>query len=183
MDNIPNISRTVDLVAAVKQKSCFLFGPRQTGKSWLLRNTLGKYRTYNLLDSEIYLSLSRSPSRIREECDSKTRIIIIDEIQKLPSLLDEVQLLIEERGIRFLLTGSSARKLRRGGVNLLGGRARVKHLHPFCFPELNEKFELLKAINNGLLPSIYFSESPDADLEAYSGDLPARRNRRGRTYA
>jgi predicted AAA+ superfamily ATPase len=164
-----NIERAMDLRQELKKKSCFLFGPRQTGKSWLIRHSLKEHRTYNLLDSETYLRLSRSPKRLREEAMPQDRIVIIDEIQKLPPLLDEVHLLIEEYGIHFLLTGSSARKLRRGGVNLLGGRARVRYLHPFSFNELKDRFDLLRAVNHGLLPSIYLSDHPDKDLEAYVG--------------
>jgi len=87
----------------------------------------------------------------------------------LPDLLNEVHRLIEERGVHFLLTGSSARKLRRGGVNLLGGRARAKYLHPLTYKELGGRFDLLRAVERGLLPSIYFSDDPRADLEAYAG--------------
>jgi predicted AAA+ superfamily ATPase len=84
-------------------------------------------------------------------------------------LLDEVHRVMEERGIRFLLTGSSARKLRRGGVNLLGGRARMKYLHPLTCLELGDRFDLPRAMERGLLPSIYFSDDPFADLQAYCG--------------
>lgn len=164
------IPRYLDLKSALKKKSLFLFGPRQTGKSWLIGNTLSKYRVYDLLDSDVYLSLSREPKRLEQEIQQKERIIIIDEIQKLPFLLDEVQRIIEKQGMHFLLIGSSARKLRRGGVNLLGGRARLKHLHPFTFYELKKKFNLLKALNNGLIPSIYFSDSAEEDLKAYAGN-------------
>jgi predicted AAA+ superfamily ATPase len=97
------------------------------------------------------------------------RIVVIDEIQRIPGLLNEVHRLIEERGIRFLLTGSSARKLRRGGVNLLGGRARTRHLHPLTYRELKGGFDLNRVIESGLLPSIYFSDNPGADLKAYAG--------------
>lgn len=164
-----NIKRIIDIEAELGKKSCFLFGPRQTGKTWLIRHELKGCRLYNLLESETFLKLSRSPNALRQECTAADRIVVLDEIQKLPSLLDEVQLLIEERRINFLLTGSSARKLRRGGVNLLGGRARVMNLHPLIYTELREKFDLGRAINNGLLPSIYFSDSPDDDLAAYAG--------------
>ncbi|PIQ86086.1 MAG: hypothetical protein COV74_06145 [Candidatus Omnitrophica bacterium CG11_big_fil_rev_8_21_14_0_20_45_26] len=164
-----NIPRLIDLTKPLENKSCFLFGPRQTGKSWLIRHTLSQFRAYNLLNRETYLTLSRSPQRIRQECNQNDKIVIIDEIQKLPELLDEVHFLIEERGIHFLLTGSSARKLKRGGANLLGGRARIKHLHTFSFFELKEQFELVKALNHGLLPPIYFSDMPDEDLAAYVG--------------
>ena len=87
----------------------------------------------------------------------------------LPELLNEVHRLIEERGVLFLLTGSSARKLRRGGVNLLGGRARTQYLHPLTYRELGARFNLANAVERGLLPSIYFSDDPQADLEAYVG--------------
>ena len=95
--------------------------------------------------------------------------VIIDEIQKLPSLLDEVHNLIESRGLRFVLSGSSPAKLRRGGVNLLGGRARTRHLHPFVSAEV-PKWDLLRAINVGGIPSIYYSEDPVEDLRAYCGN-------------
>ncbi|MBI4430579.1 MAG: ATP-binding protein [Candidatus Omnitrophica bacterium] len=169
METVPHIARLIDLKKMLRQKSFFLFGPRQTGKSWLIRETLADYRLYNLLNNETYLTLSRSLSHLREECGSADRFVIIDEIQKLPALLDEIHLLIEERGIHFLLTGSSARKLRRGGTNLLGGRARVKYLHPFSIQELKEQFDLEYALNRGLLPAIYFSEEADEDLKAYVG--------------
>ena len=163
------IERAISLPEILHKKSCFLFGPRQTGKSWLIRHSLKNFRSYSLLDSETYLRFSRSPGRLREECRADERVVIIDEIQKLPSLLDEIHLLIEERGIHFLLTGSSARKLRRGGVNLLGGRARIKNLHPFSHGELGEKFDLLRALSYGLLPPVYFSDDAEEDLEAYVG--------------
>jgi predicted AAA+ superfamily ATPase len=163
------IERSLDLLSVLKKKSCFLFGPRQTGKTSLIYHSLAEHRVYNLLDSETYLKLSRTPTRLREECRPQDKIIIIDEIQKLPSLLDEVHFLIEEKGVYFLLTGSGARKLRRGGVNLLGGRAWTRHLHPLTSAELGEKFDLVKALNHGLIPSIYFSSSPEDDLQAYVG--------------
>lgn len=169
MEKPDYIPRAVDLAGLLQKKSCFLFGPRQTGKSSLIRHTLAPQRTYNLLDSETYLKLSRSPRRLREECTDRDRVVVIDEVQKLPLLLDEVHLLIEERGLRFLLTGSSARKLRRGGVNLLGGRARIMRLHPFTFPELKGRFDLSRAVNHGLLPSIYLSDEPETDLKSYVG--------------
>lgn len=164
-----NIARALDINKELGRKSCFLFGPRQTGKTWLIRHALKGVRTYNLLEHDTLLRLSRSPSVIREECAERGALAVIDEIQKLPSLLDEVHLLIEERGMRFLLTGSSARKLRRGGVNLLGGRAKILNLHPLCFSELKESYELDRAANQGLLPAIYHSDDPDDDLKAYVG--------------
>ena len=169
MNTIPYVERVVDLNALLAKKSHFLLGPRQTGKTFLIRHKLRKARVYDLLDSEIYLTLSRHPGRISEEIQPHDRIVVIDEIQRLPELLNEVHRLIESRGIRFLLTSSSARKLRRGGINLLGGRARTKYLHPLTYKELNKHFDLFQAIEHGLIPSIYFSAEPRTDLQAYAG--------------
>ena len=167
--NIPYIERIVDLNGLLGKKSYFLFGPRQTGKTFLIRHTLGGMRVYDLLDASIFLALSQNLSRIAQELTPQDRIVIIDEIQRLPELLNEVHRLIEERGVRFLLTGSSPRKLRRGGINLLGGRARTKYLHPLTYRELGDRFDLVYAVNRGLLPSIYFSDDPYTDLKAYTG--------------
>jgi len=165
----PIIERRMDLRELLRHKSHFLFGPRQTGKSFLIRHTLADARVYNLLNSEVFLTLSQHPTRLAEEIKPGEKTVVIDEIQRLPGLLNEVHRLIEERGIHFLLTGSSARKLRQGGVNLLGGRARVKHLHPFVYPELGARFDLQRVLHAGLLPGIYFSDNVDADLAAYAG--------------
>ncbi len=164
-----DIPRQLDLRPLLEKKSHFLFGPRQTGKTYLVRRLFPDCRYYDLLQTDTYLKLSRAPHRLREEITERDRIVIIDEIQKLPILLDEVHGLIETKGVHFLLTGSSARKLRRGGINLLGGRARVKLLHPFIARELGEHFDLNRALEVGLIPSIYLSEDPAADLEAYVG--------------
>lgn len=167
--SITYIERILNLPALLRSKSYFLFGPRLTGKTFLIRNTMQDVRVYDLLDTTIYLALSHNPGRIAQELTPKERIVVIDEIQRLPILLNEVHRLIETHGIRFLLTGSSARKLRRGGVNLLGGRARTKYLHPLTYRELKSKFDLNRAIQRGLLPAIYFSDDPRADLQAYIG--------------
>jgi len=163
------IERVLDLPSLLQKKSHFLFGPRQTGKTSLIRHSMKGVRSYDLLDNSIYLALSQNPGRISQELTSHDEIVVVDEIQRLPVLLNEIHRLIEERRIRFLLTGSSARKLRRGGVNLLGGRARTKYMHPLTYHELGNRFDLLKAIERGLLPSIYLSDDPRADLEAYTG--------------
>ncbi len=163
------IPRLLDLPALLAKRSHFLFGPRQTGKTSLVRHSLPKAKIYDLLDSSVFLAFGRNPGRLEEELGPEDSIVVIDEIQRLPSLLNEVHRLIESRGVRFLLTGSSSRKLRRGGVNLLGGRARIKHLHPLTWRELGDRFDLNRAVNRGLLPSIYFSDDPRADLEAYAG--------------
>ena len=164
------IPRIINLAEIIEKKSYFLFGPRQTGKSTLIREQLQGVPVYNLLDGPTLLRLSRSPTRLREEIRPEQKVAVIDEIQKLPSLLDEVHYLIEERNMRFLLTGSSARKLRQGGVNLLGGRARSQTLHPLLCSELGDQFDLLKALNHGLIPSLYFSDSPQEDLESYASN-------------
>lgn len=165
----PTIKRRLDLPSLLSKKSYFLLGPRQTGKSFLIAHALPDVRVYDLLDTARYLTLSQNPGRIAEELTAADRIVVIDEIQRLPELLNEVHRLIEQRRIRFLLTGSSARKLRRGGVNLLGGRARTKFFHPLTAQELGSRFELPRAIAHGTLPSIYFSDDPQADLSAYAG--------------
>ena len=166
---IQYINRILDISSLLKKKSYFLLGPRQTGKTQLLRHSIKTAKFYDLLESDTYLSLSADPSRIRYEITEKDKFVVIDEIQRIPSLLNEVHLLIEKYDIKFLLTGSSARKLRRGGVNLLGGRARSISLHPFVYKEL-KKFNLIKALNYGLLPSIYFSDNQKEDIKSYAGD-------------
>lgn len=164
-----NIIRTIDL-AFTHKKSCFLFGPRQTGKSTLLKTRYPNSPFFNFLSSDLFLKYSKRPSIFREEVlaiKDKSVPIIIDEVQKIPAILDEVHQLIEE-GYLFILTGSSARKLKRGGANLLGGRARERHLFPFTSFELKE-FKLEHIINFGSLPSIYFSDDPTDDLNSYNG--------------
>lgn len=163
------VPRELDLPELLAKRSHFLLGPRQTGKSSLIRHALTKVRVYDLLDSSLYLALSQNPGRLAQELGPQDHIVVIDEIQRLPVLLNEVHRLIETRGTRFLLTGSSARKLRHGGVNLLGGRARTKYLHPLTWKELGDQFDLYRALERGLLPSVYFSDDPRADLQAYAG--------------
>ncbi|MBQ7189915.1 MAG: ATP-binding protein [Kiritimatiellae bacterium] len=160
------IPRKMDVASVVQKKSCFLFGPRQCGKSSLVRETMPDAHVFDLLSSDTFAHLARNSNYIAETCRD-TRPIVIDEIQKMPSLLDEVHRLIETKGKKFLLTGSSARKLRRGGVNLLGGRARIRNLHPFSAIELGNAFDLDKAINYGLLPGIWNSDEPEEDLAGY----------------
>jgi len=163
------LPRLLHLGQLLERKSHFLFGPRQTGKTHLVHRALPGARVYDLLDTSVFLSLSQDPGRLAQELGPKDRLVVIDEIQRLPELLNEVHRLIESRGVRFLLTGSSARKLRRGGVNLLGGRARTRYLHPLSARELGDRFDLSRAVRTGLLPSIYLSDDPKADLEAYAG--------------
>ena len=164
------IARHLNVREILDRRSCFLFGPRQTGKSTLIRRQFEGCPTYNLLDQALFVRLSRNPALIREALTAETTLVVIDEIQRMPALLNEVHLMIEEHGIRFLLTGSSARALRRKGVNLLGGRARSRTLHPFVRVELGEHFDLNRALEHGLLPPIFFSDAPAEDLAAYAGD-------------
>ncbi len=163
------IARRLDLKSLLKNKSYFLLGPRQSGKSSLIRESLQGVKIYNLLLREDFQKLSFNPAAIREELTEEDRMIIIDEVQKLPEILDEVQNLIDAKNIHFLLTGSSARKLRRQGVNLLGGRARMMQFHPFTVGELGDKYDLLRFANYGMIPSIYFSDDGESDLNAYVG--------------
>jgi len=165
--------RVLKLEKLLEQRSLFLFGPRQTGKSSYVREQLSSVPalTYNLLDGGLRLRLLADPTVLRQEVEAKDLrdcVIFVDEIQKCPALLDEAQQLIEERGIHFLLTGSSARKLKAAGTNLLGGRARTRYLHPFVYPEIARDENVLERImERGLLPPHYLSDAPDEDLRAY----------------
>lgn len=164
-----DIPRILDLPKLLATKSHFLFGPRQTGKTFMIRRQFPKAKYYNLHETDTFLKFNQAPHRLRQEMTGKDKLVIMDEIQKLPLLLDEIQVLIDDRQVRFLLTGSSARALKRKGLNLLGGRARTKRLHPLCCRELAQEFDLVKALDRGLLPSLYFSDSPYEDLQAYVG--------------
>ncbi|MFW7381781.1 MAG: ATP-binding protein [Oligoflexus sp.] len=166
------IPRIIELDKITDKKSLFLLGPRQTGKSSLIKKTYPDSPLYNLLDATIYRQFSADPSRLRKEIlamASQPDLVIIDEIQRIPELLNEVHLMIEDYGIKFLLTGSSARALRKKGVNLLAGRARSRRLHPFIYSELGDHFDLSRALTYGTLPYIYFSDSPQEDLSEYTG--------------
>lgn len=158
--------RQLDLKSLLKRNSFFLLGPRGTGKSFLIRQSMPQAPVFNLLDDEVYNSLMRRPKLLEEKIRPNPSLIIIDEIQKLPKLLDEVHRLIEEKGTRFLLTASSARKLRRGGANLLAGRAWEAHLFPLAYPEIHD-FDLIKYLNLGGLPRVYQSKSPKEELKSY----------------
>lgn len=159
--------RALSLPGLLKSSNHFLFGPRSTGKSYLVRQQLPEARIYDLLDSDTYSRLARRPRSLGEELSPSDRLVVIDEIQKLPNLLDEVHRLIETRATRFLLTGSSARKLRRGGANLLGGRARQALLHPLCFPEIPD-FDLLSYLNRGGIPRILPRTDYQEELRGYA---------------
>lgn len=151
--------------------SVFLWGARQVGKSTLLQRLFPESRIYDLLKSDEYARLSRRPQLLREELEhlGNETLVIIDEIQKIPQLLDEVHWLIVNRNIRFILCGSSARKLKRLGTNLLGGRAISTRLFPLVSTEIPD-FDLIKAINNGMIPRHYTIDNPQKRLQAYIGD-------------
>ena len=155
----------------VKDDSVFLWGARQTGKSTLLKELFPDCRYYDLLKGEQFERLNRRPELLREELltSQENELIIIDEVQKIPQLLDEVHWLITNRKLRFILCGSSARKLKRSGANLLGGRAIRNVLLPLVSPEIPD-FDLTKAINNGMLPRHYLAKNPAKRLQAYIGD-------------
>lgn len=159
-----------------KFKSYFLFGPRQTGKSTFVKSLItGKDLYIDLLPQRNFLNYAKNPGRVREEILAHLKrndnpLCIIDEIQKIPALLDEVHELIESKRIRFILTGSSARKLRRGGANLLAGRAYTYYLFPLTFTEIGDRFDLDKALSIGTLPVLWGSrkEDPYEFLRSYT---------------
>lgn len=155
-----------------RDESCFFWGARQTGKSTLLDRLFPGARRYDLLLSDQFERLNRRPAFLREELLAEppgSDPVIIDEVQKVPLLLDEVHWLMERRRIRFILCGSSARKLKRSGGNLLGGRAIRHELFPLVYPEI-DTFNLLRALNHGLLPRHYLADDPRRLLRAYIGD-------------
>ena len=161
--------RLLDLDKLVNKKSMFLFGPRSTGKTTLLRNLYPDTAIINLLKSETFLFLSANPGNLRnlvKEIQTSSSVIIVDEIQKIPELLNEVHDLIETTKHRFILTGSSARKLRAGGVNLLGGRAWQAHLFPLTFKELTD-FSLERYLQIGGMPQVWSSKDPIEELDSY----------------
>jgi len=167
--------RIIDLSCS-GNSSCFLWGPRQTGKSTLLKTLFPEARRYDLLLSTEYRRLVGKPELIREECEAlgltgatQKTPIIVDEVQKVPELIDEIHWLIENRGLRFVLCGSSARRLRRSHGNLMGGRLLRRELHPLASAEIPD-FSLARALNNGLMPRHYMSDSPGEHLQAYVGD-------------
>ena len=166
------IRRILDINHDLERKSQFLFGPRQTGKtSWIMEELEGVRFRFNLLDKKLVKALMDDPSLFAgmlRRGGIASGLVVVDEIQKLPFLLDEVHNLIESTDIRFLLTGSSARKLRAQGTNLLGGRAGWKEMYPLVWPEIkSDERELDSIFRTGLLPAIYLSSDPDSDLFDY----------------
>lgn len=159
--------RQLNLSNLLKKRSYFLFGPRGVGKSTLIEQTLPEAKVYDLLDASVFQRLLRDPTLISQETQSEV-VVVIDEIQKHPALLDEVHRLIVKRKQRFLLTGSSARKLRKGGANLLAGRAYQAWLLPLTSQEI-PTFDLLTYLNTTGLPEFYGVEGFEEYLKAYVG--------------
>ncbi len=157
-----------------KGKSAFLWGPRKTGKTTYLKEAFPNSLMYDMLKTDLFLDFIKRPYLLREQIVASTpqqlkEPVIIDEVQKIPQMLDEVHWLIENKGLCFLLCGSSARKLKRGKANLLGGRAWRYEMHPLVSREV-EKLDLLKALNRGLIPAHYFEEDYRKSLRAYVRD-------------
>ncbi len=161
------------LLTLPKDHSFFLFGARGTGKSTLIKHFYPKKQSWyiDLLDLHQESKYLNDPQLLKAEVlalSNEIKWVVIDEVQKIPALLNVVHALIEENKQRqFILTGSSARKLKREGVDLLGGRALLKHMHPFMAAELGKHFLLTEALQLGMLPLVHGSEHPQEDLKAY----------------
>lgn len=156
------------LLIPPKAKSFFLFGPRGTGKSSWVKTTFPKAIYIDLLESALYNDLLANPQRLESLIPPAHKDwVIVDEVQKIPELLNEVHRLIEKNKFKFVLTGSSARKLRKRGVNLLAGRALTYSMHPLTGTELGEDFKLEHSLKHGQLPSVYTEANPKAYLESY----------------
>jgi len=155
-------------------QSAFLWGPRKTGKSTFLRGHFPDSLIYDFLDTDLALEFSKRPALLRERLLAKgptalKQPVVLDEVQKVPALLDEVHWLIENRGLSFILCGSSARKMKRGHANLLGGRAWRYELFPLVSAEL-EVVDLLRVLNRGAIPAHYLSDGYRKSLDAYVRD-------------
>lgn len=163
-------------IKLTSRQSAFLWGARKTGKSTYLRNHFPNSMVFDFLKTDFYFKISKNPATMRELILAKDKAllkypIILDEVQKVPQVLDEVHWLIENKGLRFILCGSSARKLKRGQANLLGGRAWRYGMFPLVSAEINN-FNLLRALNQGLIPAHYLQNSEEAkmSLTAYVQD-------------
>ena len=164
------IPRSLDLTEITEKKSSFLFGARGTGKTSLIDRQLTDALVVDLLSGDYYLPLSQNPSELAAIVEARPDVlVVIDEVQKLPLLLDEVHRLIQKKGRRLLLTGSSARKLKRNNANMLGGRATQAVLLPFTWHELQsvQQFALERILQFGSLPRVYLSDSPYKELLDY----------------
>ena len=162
------LNRKINLTLP-KGRSCFLWGPRKAGKSYWIRHHLKDAVLIDLLKTDVFSEYVSRPALLRERFERTKKLIVIDEVQKVPRLLDEVHWMIENSGAQFLLTGSSARKLRKGHANLLGGRAWRRTLLPLSYSEV-AGFQIQKALVSGMLPPHFLSEDPAEDLRAYVAD-------------
>lgn len=169
------IERILDISLPPRQ-SAFLWGPRKTGKSTFLKNRFPKSKVFDFLKTDFFIEVSKNPALLREQILALDKRmfehpIILDEVQKVPHALDEVHWLIENKGLRFILCGSSARKLRRGHVNLLGGRAWRYEMFPLVSAEL-ESVNLIHALNHGMIPTHYLQDDEECNrsLKAYIQD-------------
>ncbi|MDX1411738.1 MAG: AAA family ATPase, partial [Nitrospirales bacterium] len=170
---MPNLKRLLKLNLPPKQSS-FLWGARKTGKSTFLKARFPESIYFDFLNTDFFVEFSKRPALLRERlfAMNKTKLrqpIILDEVQKVPNILDEVHGLIENEGWHFILCGSSARKLKRGQANLLGGRAWRYEMFPLVTPEIKQ-FDLLRALNHGLIPDHYLQNNPGKSLQAYVQD-------------
>lgn len=170
------VKRYLDLDRILDRRSVFLIGPRMCGKSMYAKNEIRKPALYwNLLSNTLYYRIVRNPALLEETLKAEgltEGLVVIDEIQRAPQLLYTVHQFIEDTDLVFLMTGSSVRKLKAGGVNLLGGRALEKKLHPLCYPEIRDRGDctLERIFRTGLLPEMYLHpEDADEALEAYEG--------------
>lgn len=163
------VKRVLDLHPLLAKKSFFLFGPRATGKSTLIRQQLAEEAfVIDLLDSRNFLRLSATPGDLEAMVAASGKaLVVIDEVQRIPELLNEVHRLIESKRLRFLLTGSSARKLKRGQANLLAGRVWEARLYPLTYREIPD-FDLDRHLLYGGLPMVWLGEEPAEDLDAYA---------------
>jgi predicted AAA+ superfamily ATPase len=150
-------------------KSAFLWGPRKVGKTYWITHHLAGAEIIDLLKTDVFAEYISHPALLRERYQNHRGLLVIDEVQKAPALLDEVHWLIENTALSFLLTGSSARKLRRGHANLLGGRAWRRTLTPLSYMEVTG-FNLERVMFSGLLPPHYLSPDPIEDLRSYVAD-------------
>jgi predicted AAA+ superfamily ATPase len=170
---LENIERLLNIDLPQRQ-SAFLWGARKTGKSTFLRERFPHSLLYDFLQTDLFLEFSKNPSLLRERLlardeDILRHPVILDEVQKVPQVLDEVHWLIENKGLRFILCGSSARKLKRGKANLLGGRAWRYEMFPLVSAELKE-INLLRALNRGMIPSHYLQDDFKKSLSSYTQD-------------
>ena len=156
------------LLRAPKNKSFFLFGPRGVGKTTWVKATFPDAVYIDLLEAEVFNDLLANPQRLENLIPKGYKDwVIIDEIQRIPELLNEVHRLIEKYRYKFILTGSSARKIRRGGINLLGGRALTYQMHPLTSIELGDDFNIDHSLKYGHLPCVYTEDDPKSYLESY----------------